>query len=209
MSDEQQARPIGEVLAETVRTYRERAGLRQDDLAERTAQLGHPMSRVTLAKIEAGGTRADNATLDDVLVLAAALDVPPPLLFLPLGSAEAVAIAPGLVAHPQVVLDWLAGEDDLRDSVPWTGHIEAWSRNVHPVRMFRGLRERQDAAARDAAEARGLEEQGKDAEAVQARHRLDRSLASLGAWLEAMRSAGLAVPDMPDEWQARIAELDT
>jgi len=208
MPDDQRARAIGDVLADKVRAYRERAGLRQDDLAERTAQLGHPMSRVTLAKIEAGGTRADNATLDDVLVLAAALDVPPPLLFLPLGEAEAVSIAPDLIAHPHVVLDWLAGEDDLRESVPWPSHTEAWSRNVHPVRMFRGLRERQHEAALADAEATGLDKQGKDAEAIQARHRLDRALASLGAWLEAMRSAGLAVPDMPDEWQARMAELD-
>lgn len=208
MPDDERARAIGEVLAEKVRTYRERLGLRQEDLAERTAQLGHPLSRVTLAKIEAGGSRADNATLDDVLVLAAALDVPPPLLFLPLGEAESIELAPGLIAHPHVVLDWLAGEDDLRGSVPWPGHVEAWSRNVHPVRMFRGLRERQDAAGLADAEARGFDKQQESDRAAEARHRFDRALVSLGAWLEAMRSAGLATPVMPEEWRARMAELD-
>jgi len=196
MTSDDEPRTVSDVLAERVRRYRERAELRQDDLAARTAELGHPMSRVTLAKLEAGGTRATRATLVDVLVLAVALDVPPPLLFLPLGEAEEVAIAPGLVTHPHIALDWLAGEESLGR------HIEAWTKNQRPLQMFRGLRARQNAV--HSAWNRGERPDAGPDE----RRQLELALSSLSSWLDAMRSAGLTPPDMPGEWQVRMAELD-
>lgn len=188
---------VTDVLAERVRRYRERAKLRQEDLADRTAELGHPLSRVTLAKLEAGGTRATNASLVDVLVLAAALDVPPPLLVLPLGEAEEVAITPELVAHPHVVLDWWSGHQNLG-----VGSRRTWHANAAQLRMLRGLRVRQDAVRAAWVQAE------KPGAGPAEQRQLDVAMSALASWIEAMRASGLQVPEMPPEWQARMAGLE-
>jgi transcriptional regulator with XRE-family HTH domain len=186
-------RPIDEVLAERVRTFRTEQKLRQEDVAERTRQLGHPVSRLALVKIEAGGTRAASASLADVLVLAAALNVPPVLLFVPLGVDEAVELAPGLIVHPHRALDWVAGDDEgLQDVVPW-GSREAWFENSQPIRLFRGLRERQEAAHR--------------AQASEDEAAFDRALVALASWIEAMEAVRMSIPELPEAWQARMAQL--
>lgn len=200
-------RDIGSHLTERVRRYREALGLRQEDIAERTAQLGYPMNRVTLAKIEKGGTRAANASLVDVLVLAAALDVPPPLLFVPLGEDEDLAITPKLVAHPHIVLEWVAGKDDLRSAIPWGSHSRQWGRNSQPLRLLEGLREREQAVRR--AQAR-MEAVASDDNS----RGFDQALMALHTWREAMRVSdgdellGLAMVELPDEWQSRLEELE-
>lgn len=199
---------VGEVVAEQIARYRREQGLKQQDVADRTAALGHPIGRVTVAKLEQGGTRAANVSLADVLVLAVALDVPPPLLFLPLGAAGEVAIAPKLVTHPHIALDWLAGEEPIA-ALPdnFSRNVEAWGRNAWPLKMFRGLRERQNAAGRADARATIFEQEGLGAQAAEARHELDQVLVALDTWLQAMVEGGLRVPEMPEQWQGRMAEL--
>lgn len=182
----QTARSVGEVLAERVRRYREQQGLRQEDVADRCVELGYPMSRVTLAKLEAGGTRSENASLAEVLVLAAALDVPPPLLFLPLGDDEEMAITPNVTVHPHLVLDWLAGDEAFTMSNRFARNLPAWHRNAQPLFLFRRLRELQDAVHRDAS---------------------DENLKRLADHLTYMVQAGLRVPDMPAEWRDRMEGL--
>jgi transcriptional regulator with XRE-family HTH domain len=156
--------PIGEVVARRVRHYRDQSGLTQQQLAERTKELGHPISRGTLAKIEAASspdapselrTRVENITLVDVLVLAAALDTSPLLLFLPLGEEEDVVVTPGVAMHPQLAIEWARGDETFTRqfeldgkltpvSAPWNGR--QWRKNVHVLRLFDQLRSLQDAA---------------------------------------------------------------
>jgi transcriptional regulator with XRE-family HTH domain len=194
---------VADVLAKKVRQYREAQGLRQEDLAERITKLGYPMNRVTLAKIEAGGTRTGNASLTEVLMLAAALDVPPPLLFLPLGDVELMTMGTERV-HPHLVLDWLAGDLAFTMSNRMARDQQAWYRNAQPLFMFRRLRELQNAASRvwptvDLAE--GVEVPDRRWELV------DEALTRLAEHLEYMRQAGLSVPEMPDGWRERMATL--
>lgn len=175
---------LGEVVAQQLQRHRKALGLTQQEVADRTAAVGHPVSRATLAKLEvAGATRTENVSLKDVLALAAALDTSPLTLFLPLGETERVAITPGLTVHPQVALEWVTGEDDLRDAVPWSGHTEAWHRNVQRLFLFRRLRELQDAARRDDT---------------------DEAFARLAEHLTYMERAGLSVPEMPEAWRGRL-----
>lgn len=221
-------RALGDVLAERVRRYRKQGGHRQDDIAERTDALGHRLSQPTLASIEAGGTRAANVTLRDVLVLAAALDVPPPLLFLPLGEDEEVEISSHFAVHPHVALDWLAGDDDVRSAVRWTGDDgSAWFDNSQPIRLFRGLRKRQDAVhaaqaalslerqeridpqhpdARDQAKAAVAAVLSFDGPADDFR-RVDRALLDLAVWVDAMETTGMRAPEFPVAWRTRMAKL--
>jgi transcriptional regulator with XRE-family HTH domain len=184
----QKARSIGEVLAARVRRYRDAQGLTQEDVAGRTTELGHPMNRVTLAKIEAGKTRASNASLIDVLVLASALDVPPALLFLPVGEEVEVVIAPNLRTDPVSAVDWLSGGvPPLR---PWDRPVDltAWAQNTRPLQMLRGLRVREEAMELAAVMAERLATD-------EARRDLDRARAALDSWKEAMTTSGLLEGD--------------
>ncbi|MEV6124883.1 helix-turn-helix transcriptional regulator [Streptomyces sp. NPDC052077] len=64
----------GSHVAEAVAAHRQRLGWDQALLARRVTEAGRPMSASVLGKVEAGTRRVD---VDDLVALAAALDVPP------------------------------------------------------------------------------------------------------------------------------------
>jgi hypothetical protein len=222
------ARSVGEVLGERVERYRttamltkkeldartpvrrNRPGLTQDELAARTDAIGHPIGRVAIANIEAAGrpesinknrTRGANATLMDVLVLAIALDVPPLLLFIPLGDDEDVSLG-ALRFRTPLMIEWAQG---LCEPIPSHGQISsrgvAWDRNAAPLGTFRELRSLQNAAYQ--AENR-LEVSGSDAD----RADFDGRLRDLNFYLKGMARSGVSTPGLPDGWIARIIELE-
>src|SRR5512133_2645605 len=89
---------------------RNRRGLSQADLSKRLNDLGHPIDRVILTRIEAGGQpagkspkahaenkiRAQNIRLKDVLAICAALNVSPAHMLAPYDDDQYVAIVPGI-----------------------------------------------------------------------------------------------------------------
>lgn len=107
----------GEHAAAAVTSHRQRRGWDQRYLAEQVTAGGRPMSTSVLGKIEAGTRRVD---VDDLVALAAALDIPPALL-LPGGADDSpaaadpfeAAAAPGTIKAR--VLDDLAALGDLED----------------------------------------------------------------------------------------------
>jgi transcriptional regulator with XRE-family HTH domain len=70
-----------------------RAGRSAQDVADRTAELGYPISRTQIANYESG--RKKNLDIAELLILAAALDVPPLVLIYPDLPAGKVEIIPG------------------------------------------------------------------------------------------------------------------
>ncbi|MFM9634758.1 helix-turn-helix domain-containing protein [Streptomyces galilaeus] len=102
----------GERLAAAIATHRQRRGWDQRHLAEQVTAAGRAMSASVLGKVEAGSRRVD---VDDLVAIAAALDVPPQQL-LP-GDDTAVsdpfeaASAPGPVRAR--VLEDIAALGDL------------------------------------------------------------------------------------------------
>ena len=78
--------PNGERLSSTLRRLRRARNLSPDDLAARLDSLGRPMAAGVLGKIERGERRVD---VDDLVALAAALDVNPSTLLLPSSSDDA------------------------------------------------------------------------------------------------------------------------
>jgi transcriptional regulator with XRE-family HTH domain len=113
---------------------RKRRGWSQQELADRVTATGHRMHRLTVAKIESGGTRAQNASIADVLALAAALDVAPLHLLVPLDDDAAVAITPKEVHRAAVVRGWIRGGRPLRMDydalLEFLAEIPASERNV-------------------------------------------------------------------------------
>jgi transcriptional regulator with XRE-family HTH domain len=81
-------------------------------LAERTKALGYPVSRVAISKIE-GNLRAGKLDVAELLVLAAALEIPPALLLFPTFPDGSVEVLP---EHDENVLrarEWMSGDAHL------------------------------------------------------------------------------------------------
>jgi transcriptional regulator with XRE-family HTH domain len=75
-----EAGPIGRAVAANVAAIRQQRRLDQVALAELTVKLGRPLPVSTISRIEQGDRRVD---VDDLVVLAVALNVDPAALLLP------------------------------------------------------------------------------------------------------------------------------
>lgn len=78
-------------------------------LADATAELGHPVARSVIANLESG--RRDTVTIAELLVFAKALRVPPLLLVCPLGREPSVEVLPGAVLDTWAAATWFTGEN--------------------------------------------------------------------------------------------------
>ncbi len=76
-------------------------------LADRCSALGLPLGRVTIAKLESG--LRQGITPAEVLVLAAALDVAPTDLLLPIAGSATTEALPGLRVGTWEALQWFDG----------------------------------------------------------------------------------------------------
>jgi transcriptional regulator with XRE-family HTH domain len=80
------------------------------ELSRRTAELGYPISRVAIAKIESN-LRSGKIDVAEVLVLAAALDIPPVLLLFPQVATDGGAvILPNFMTKEDEAVRWMAGQ---------------------------------------------------------------------------------------------------
>jgi hypothetical protein len=87
--------------------------------------------------------------------------------------------------------------------------VQAWHTNGQPLFLFRGLRERQDATQDAWARTALAERSGTRVQKLDAAANLARRLRELDDHRSVMQTAGLSVPDLPDEWALRLAELRT
>ena len=101
-------------IGERVARFRKRAAdangkqMTVQALADRCAELGLPLGRLTITKLERGNRQA--VTPAEVMVLAVALEVPPVELIFPVGQSEDVEILPGRKVPPLDGLRWFSGE---------------------------------------------------------------------------------------------------
>jgi transcriptional regulator with XRE-family HTH domain len=107
MAQENWQAQLTRMVASQVRRYRTERGMSAQALADRCEQLGFAIPRPVLSNLENG--RRESVSLAEVLVLAAALDVPPIELALPLGVQEEIEILPGLVAPTWDAARWVEG----------------------------------------------------------------------------------------------------
>jgi transcriptional regulator with XRE-family HTH domain len=99
---------LAERVGHAVAARRKALGLTAVELAERTAKLGYPVSRVAISKIE-NSTRAGKFDVAELLVLAHALEVPPALLLFPDFPQLTVKVLPRTVADSEAAVGWLSG----------------------------------------------------------------------------------------------------
>lgn len=92
-----------------VRGRRKALNLTAAGLAKRTAELGYPVSRVAIGKIE-NGHREGKFDLAELVVLAAALGIPPVMLIYPDLPHGSVEVLPGLERYATDALEWFVGD---------------------------------------------------------------------------------------------------
>jgi transcriptional regulator with XRE-family HTH domain len=83
-------------------------------LADATAELGHPVARSVIANLESG--RRDTVSVAEIVVLARALGVPPLLLVFPVGSNATVELLPGEIVDTWSGAKWFTGEQPFPNS---------------------------------------------------------------------------------------------
>jgi transcriptional regulator with XRE-family HTH domain len=105
---------LAHVIAAEVRRYRKDRRLSAQQLSDRCAKLGMEIPRSTLADLENG--RRSKVTVAELLVLAAALDIPPVLLVAPLGRQPKSEILPGRELPTRDAVLWLSGVDGLSET---------------------------------------------------------------------------------------------
>jgi transcriptional regulator with XRE-family HTH domain len=93
-------------IGRAVAKGRKDRGMTAQQLAERCKDLGAPIHRTTITKIENGRTRFD---VGELLILAAALDVPPLVLLYPDLPAGEVDIIPGRPGTSWDAYRWATG----------------------------------------------------------------------------------------------------
>jgi transcriptional regulator with XRE-family HTH domain len=206
----QPSRTPSEVLASQLADWRERRnGLSAQQLADRITELGGKLGRVAISEIENGRRRV---SLDEALLLAAALNVPPPLLFFPFETGEHVAITPTSVIHPDLATRWLAGESWLaatdRTAIGTQEFAEArWTEAARPLRLYDAHREAQRLAhvaqggiqrSQVAKDRQGEKEAG---------YRFADRLRILADVRREMRLIGMTPPKLHRTWSTELRRL--
>lgn len=119
--DERGRTLLSEVVAEQIARQRKRAGLTHRDLAELCKTLGWPaLTASAISNIETGrrdkeGRRRREVTVDELTVIARALEMPPVLLLAPLGEEDQIEVVPGQKVATFQAYEWLTGQ------ATWTG----------------------------------------------------------------------------------------
>jgi transcriptional regulator with XRE-family HTH domain len=98
-------------IGERVARLRAERKMTVQALADRCAELGVPLGRVTLTKLEGGKRQA--ITPAELTVLAAALGAAPIELLYPIGYGDDVEILPGRFLDPLAAVQWFCGELNL------------------------------------------------------------------------------------------------
>lgn len=113
-----------DAVADRVRKVRLKQGLKATDLAQRCLELGVPhLTAATISNIETGrrdddGRRRRTVSVDELFALAAALNVAPVHLLIPLDSEAPYKVTPAREANAPDVRAWVRGFDLLPDTDP-------------------------------------------------------------------------------------------
>lgn len=102
---------VGVTIARRIREVRKARAWSQDDLAARIREIGGRISRPVLYRIEEGGTRARRLSVEEFLVIAAALGVAP--LYLMTDTSDApgrqTVLTTKIAMEPRSARAWMAG----------------------------------------------------------------------------------------------------
>lgn len=127
------------VIAAQIRKRREQLGLNREQLAERCATHGAPqLTHAAITNIETGrpdkaGKRRRDVSVEELLVLARALDASPLLMMFPIGRQDEVEVLPGQSVDTWAGLRWFTGQAGFPiEGLP----IEVSTSGGKPLKLF-------------------------------------------------------------------------
>lgn len=189
------------------RLYEERWEKRkwsQAELAERVTDLGLPMGQRAISAIESGNR---DVNLDEAFVIAAALNIPPPLLWLSLGSETRIEITTKSRIHPHLALKWFRGDQPLASTDRIQIRREEWLEAAAPLQMFLELEVIQQRAHAAQSWIRSAD-YAKDREGgAAARSGFADALRTLYEHNDKMAVAGIKPVKVPNEWRTVAKQL--
>jgi transcriptional regulator with XRE-family HTH domain len=108
MSDSHQEWPrvLSARIGAAIRDTRDTQNISAVKLAARTAELGYPIHRVAISKLESGER---DITVPELVILAAALNTVPLALLLPGTADEEIAILPDSAMTGAAAIGWFTG----------------------------------------------------------------------------------------------------
>jgi transcriptional regulator with XRE-family HTH domain len=185
--------------------------LSAEALAERVSKLGWPISRTTVTKIE---LEQRGVYVEEAFIIAAALNVPPPVLFFGLESGEHVTLTEKSTIHPDLARKWLCGEGPLADTSraaigteDWYGAAGEWESAHGSVRLYELLNEAQEAVHAAWRSRQQAEWHASQPRMDEAKDMLAKRLTELWKVLADMRRLGITPPQMPKEWREEAGAL--
>ena len=143
-----------DLVAQRIKHARTQHAWTAKDLAERCADLGAPeISAAVIANIETGrrdddGNRRRDVSIDEVLILALALEVPPAFLFVPLNGHDELQVTPTRSMGAFTAAAWVDGADDAIRSLSGQPYPESpedrerwaqWRRSARPLALLRNI----------------------------------------------------------------------
>ncbi|UDF20117.1 hypothetical protein [Rhodococcus qingshengii] len=112
MTNDRWGRDTTQRVADAIRKARGKSTVQW--LSDRTAELGHRVSRSRISDLERGD-RGGLLGVAELIVLAGALDVPPVVLLYPGLAEEKIKVLPGIEARSWDALRWFTGEAPMAE----------------------------------------------------------------------------------------------
>jgi transcriptional regulator with XRE-family HTH domain len=209
---------VTRAVAAEVRRWRERRGLSAQQLSDKTRDLGFHVPRSVIANLETN--RRDTIGVAEILILAAALDVPPIQLITPVGLKEKLGTLPGLSLSAWEARGWIIGailpryhsrsltnwQDGRRAIVLYDIHrLLVREHQQIETRISKLAAQSPDGASGDNLVERSTSEQIRSV-LSDALDELAMSLNRISAHRELIRSEGMLPPELPLELALRLRE---
>lgn len=146
---ERWAKNLHERVGAYIRQARAGRGMSAQQVADKAASLGYPVSRSQIANYESG--RKQTLDIAELLVIAATLEVPPVSLLLGGHPDCDVEVLPGQTMQTTAALSWFSGDDCYDSNV----HVPEGVSNSPPALLLALVRERA-GAERELAAAKAV-----------------------------------------------------
>jgi len=192
-----------EVFARRMRSYRENRVWSQADLARELSQIGWKVDRAQVARIESGDR---GIALNEAIMIAWVLAIPPALLYLPLGEAANIALAPEVIVHPDAARTWVTGVGPAATSDQFARMPGEWKTDMVVWWLHDRLGEQFSKANQTQTRIRSAEYVGEGISEAKQDH-VD-ALRELVDLLNDMRERGLVVPEIQETMSDELKALE-
>lgn len=200
-------------MAERMKEIRGRRGMTAAQLADRCAELGAPwITRAVIANIESGrpdkeGRRTRDVTVDELNILAYALEVAPPVLVAPVDANDRLRVTDELELDPLDAAEWLTADDSgvmwsairptHRAAQPGWARVNRLPRDTRPLAIVRELARTIDRAEYIARSPAGAGDPEKLLADEGTRKQLSSCWEQIGRLSDWLESFDLTPPEVP------------